>query len=273
MTIFDWLPSALLIIALWLARKAILARVSASVQHGFDHKLEVVKHEIRNREAEIAAIRQSLIDVTGSRQNAVDERKLRAVDELWKGLVALRRYGAGVANMLAPLKLDKVVTELHDPRMKTFLETVFGSVMSMEEFGKDTDLLRAQEAQPWVHPMAWATFTTYSAVVGIVLLQGHSLKVGIDPRGFFSQEKLDELVSQTFPESDIDFTHLHNAVLPIVLERLESRLLEELQLSISGDDADEETAERARRLNSLAASVIADVSGRKKGEMDQASVS
>ena len=58
--------------------------------------------------------------------------------------------------------------------------------------------------------------------------------------------------------------YLHNAVLPIVLERLESRLLEELQLSISGDDADEETAARARRLNSLAASVIADVSGRKK---------
>ena len=270
MTVFDWIPSVLLALALWLGRNAIVTHVRAGVQHGFDQKLEFIKHEIRNRETELAAIRQTLIDVSGSRQNAVEVRKLQAVDELWKGLVALRRSGAGVANMLAPLKLDNIVAELKDPRMNRFLETIFGSAVSMEEFGKDTELLRAQEAQPWVHPMAWATFSTYSAVVGIVLLQAHALKLGFDPRNFFSQEKVDELVSQTFVESDFKLTSMRNMVLPILLEQLELRLLKELRSSISGEEADQETAERARRLSSLAANVIADVSGRSKAELAQA---
>lgn len=50
----NWVPAlsttSLLAIALWLARKLIITRLSHSVQHEFDVKIEAIRSEMRRKE-------------------------------------------------------------------------------------------------------------------------------------------------------------------------------------------------------------------------------
>ena len=99
-----WFPSltttALFAAALWLGRKVISTRLTKSVEHEFNKKLESVrsqmrdseerlKAELRTKEAEIAALRSGALTALASRQMAMDNRRLEAIDQLWASVTAL----------------------------------------------------------------------------------------------------------------------------------------------------------------------------------------
>ena len=260
MTIFEVVLLGIVAIMLLFGRTIIQAGVKAGVQHGFDKQLEAIKAEFQERAMETAATRQSILDGSGAHQRAVEARRLQAVDEIWKGLLVLKRHGTWAASVLSRLKIENVVPELDDPRTRTFVDTMFGSSVRPDEMGRDPDLAGAQQAQPWALPMAWATFAAYEAVVGAVVLQAQMLKLGLDPKQFYSQEKVDELVDLVLQGKNLKkITPLSNAILPQLLRYLESTLLEELRGSISGGHVDRQTVDRAKRVVELAAEVSVDV--------------
>ena len=91
MELIPWLPAltttGLLAAALWLGRELISNRLTKSVQHDFDKKIESVradlraseerfKAELREKEAEIAALRSGALSVLASRHAALDKRRL-----------------------------------------------------------------------------------------------------------------------------------------------------------------------------------------------------
>ena len=210
-------------------------------------------------------MRQSILDTSSAHQRAVEERRLQAVDDLWKGLLVLKRHGAWPASVLSFLKMEEIVVELTDPRMQKFIDVMFTSLpAAVEEMGKDPDLRRAQQVQLWGPPMAWATFAAYEAVVGMVLFQAHSLRLGLDPRQYYNEGKVNELVDLVLQDKGPKLTPLQNAVLPNLLGHLESRLFDELRGSMSGDQADRQTAGRAKRASDLAAEVSTEI---RKGQV------
>ena len=103
--ILDWLAtaiptSALTIILLWLCRGLIETRLTKSVQHEFDKKIESVKSDLRNSEtslqatiraseAQLDALRSGALTGIVSRQSVIDKRRVEAVDQLWAGILAI----------------------------------------------------------------------------------------------------------------------------------------------------------------------------------------
>jgi len=100
-----WIPSltvsGLLGVALWLSRSIIETRLRASVQGEFDAKLEVLKGDIRSseerlgarlreKEAELEALRSGALSAMTSRQVVLDNRRLEAVDQLWSAYTELK---------------------------------------------------------------------------------------------------------------------------------------------------------------------------------------
>ena len=109
-----WLASlsttGLLVAVLWLLRKWIAVRLTSSVQHEFNAKIqelqsrlrsseEKLKARIREKEAEIAALRGGALSVLASRQVALDKRRLQAVDQLWESVNSLGPARAIAASM------------------------------------------------------------------------------------------------------------------------------------------------------------------------------
>jgi hypothetical protein len=75
-------------------RHFILAVISKGVQHGFDVKIENVRIELRNneerfkselrdKESEIARLRNSVLSGNASRQSMLDKRRFEAVEKIW----------------------------------------------------------------------------------------------------------------------------------------------------------------------------------------------
>jgi hypothetical protein len=98
MSALSWLPAvsttSLLVLALWLFRSLIATRLTASVKHEFDEKIETLKTELRkseksfkadlrSKESEIEALRSGALSGLVSRQAALDARRIQAVDQLW----------------------------------------------------------------------------------------------------------------------------------------------------------------------------------------------
>jgi hypothetical protein len=120
MDLIDWIPAvsttSLLAGALWLMRSLIITRLTQSVQHEFNEKLEILrtdlrkneelfKAELRAKDAQIELLRSGAISGLASRQAALDRRRIEAVDQIWSAVVALAPAKTASAWM-APINFD-----------------------------------------------------------------------------------------------------------------------------------------------------------------------
>jgi len=104
MTLLDWVPAisttSVFAAGLWLLRSVISVRLTASVQHEFAKKAEMLKTTLRNseesfkadlrsKETQIESLRSGALAGIASRQAALDARRILAVDQIWSAVQAL----------------------------------------------------------------------------------------------------------------------------------------------------------------------------------------
>ena len=204
----DWFPAltttSLLVIALWFGRKLIATRLTKSVQHEFDTKLEslraklkeneeLFKAELRTKEAEIASLRSGAMTAMASRQIALDKRRLEAVDQLWSAFTALLP-AKGLTLMLAPFDFDKVVEEsARDPKLRE----AFAMLENLND-PKKIDSINAIRERPFVSPMAWAIFSAYQSIVMQGVAKYALIKSGIG-KNFLDKDAIAKLVKAALP--------------------------------------------------------------------------
>ena len=122
MQLTDWIPAltttGLLSLALWLSRALITARLTRSVQHEFDEKLEKLKAEFRatektleaslaQRSAELESLRAGALSGITSRRALLDKRRLEAIDQLWGTLIA-NQSARSLAMTMSVMKLGNL---------------------------------------------------------------------------------------------------------------------------------------------------------------------
>jgi len=250
-----WLPAlgttGAFALVVWLARNLIANRLTKSVQHEFDVKLTAIQSTLREREAELSSVRQTVLSAITSNQGIVDKRRLEAADHLWEGFLSARKLLWAVY-ILSVLKIDAIFQELKNPKMQEFVEDITKPLDSTALTGEAA--WNAQKSQPWVSPMAWALYAAYSVVIQYAYLIFISLKSGLpNPQSYMSRDKMIEMLRTALPDLEVDWDKLSEVLLPNVLEALELKLLREIQDFISGRQVDAETLDRARRISNLAA--------------------
>lgn len=139
MTIYDWIPAisttTLLVVAGWLMRSLITTRLTKSVQHEFDAKLEALRTEhrkseesfkadLRAKDAQIELLRNGAISGLASRQAALDKRRIEAVDHLWSAVTELAP-AKGASSWMATIKFDAAVKEAErNPKFRQVFEVL-----------------------------------------------------------------------------------------------------------------------------------------------------
>lgn len=238
-------------LVVWLARNLIANRLTKSVQHEFDVKLAAIQSTLREREAELSAVRQTVLSAMASNQGILDKRRFEAVDHLWEGFLSVRKLLWAV-HVLSVLKVDVISQEVKNPNVQAFLEVITKPLDSTVLTGEA--VWNAQKSQPWVSPMAWALYAAYSVIIQYAYLTLFGLKNRLpNPQRYMSRDKIIEMLRTALPDFKIDWDQLSDVVLPNVIEALEMKLLKEIQDFISGRQADADTLDRARRISNLAA--------------------
>jgi hypothetical protein len=254
----NWIPAitstGLLAVVLWLLRNLISTRLKSSVRHEFDEKLEDVRSEHRKqeshiraelqaREAELAALRSTVMSGMSGRQVEIDKRKLHAIDQLWDSVVTLAPARALAAN-LSVLNIDAVADRVQrDQKVQQFIE-----MLGLGIDAKQIDYVSASKARPFISPMVWATYSALQAVAGHALLQWHAIKNGLDPKGLVDEQKVTTLIKTALPNfSDILDKYGSRAWFH-TLEPLENQLIVEVQRMLAGKDDDKARLERAAEI-------------------------
>lgn len=267
MELLPWLPAftttGLLAAVLWLGRELISARLGKSVQHEFDKKIESVradlrateerfKAQLREKEAEIAALRGGALSVLASRHAALDKRRLEAVDQLWSAFNALAP-ARGIAATMAVIKFESAAKHAErDPKARQFFEMIGGAFDA-----KSMDLSGAAKARPFVSPMAWAVYSAIQAVTMHSVMRLQVLKGGLGTSDYADHKAIEKLVVAALPHYSDYLEKNGPAVYYYVLEALDARLLAEVQSMLSGAESDKASLERAaeiiRQANALQA--------------------
>src|SRR5688500_11532375 len=204
MALNDWPPaittSGLLATALWLGRSLIITRLTKSVGHEFDKKIEALRSQLREgeerlkadlraKEIEIAALRNGAMTALASRQIAIDKRRLEAVDQLWSAVTILAS-ARGVVAQMGVINFDEAAKEAeHNPQVRDMFQ-IIGSGFDL----KNLNLEEAAKARPFVSPMVWATYSAIVAITMHAVLRLYALRSGGGTYKTIKNDAVDKLV-------------------------------------------------------------------------------
>lgn len=255
MDFLNWIPAlsmtSLLAFVLWLMRSVIATRLTRSVQHEFDKKMEIVRAELRKNEevfkaelrakdVQIEVLRSGAISALASRQAALDKRRIEAVEQLWSAVVELAPAKSASATM-AMVKFETAakITE-KNPQLRKIFETVGGN-LDLKQFKG------ANAARPFVSDMSWAIFSAYQAILLFAVMQVQFLVIGVgeDMTDAVNADAVSKVVQAVLPHQTEYLNKYGSAGFHYLLDELESRLLKELQNMLKGEEADKASIEQA----------------------------
>lgn len=239
---------------IFIARNWLIARISKSVQHGFDVKIEDVraelrrneekfKSDLRDKESEISILRNNVLSGRAGRQSLLDRRRFEAVERVWTAVNDMARYKA-LASMMAVLKFKEVAKRAKDPGMQQFLGVVESVAPKAKEF-KNV----ARDEQPFLPELAWAYFSAYTTILISSFLRFQVLKIGLDdPDELMSNTSTQKILKAALPQFGEFIEKNQPETYYYLLDEIERSLLLELRKILEGKDADHATVARAKEI-------------------------
>jgi hypothetical protein len=267
MAIYDWIPAITTTTlaggALWLLRNLIVTRLTNSVEHEFNEKIERLradlreaderlKASLREKEAEISVLRSGALNALSSRQIAIDKRRLEAIDQLWLAFQSLNGAQA-ISTSLSVIKFEEAAKRAeNDPKLRQFFESI-GAGFDQ----KSIDHASAAKARPYVSAMAWATYSAYMSICMNAVMRWHILRFGMGTNDFANNDAINKLITAALP----GYTEYLEKVGPdgyhYILDALESKLLNEIENMLKGAEADQASIEQAAEIIRRSNAVIA----------------
>lgn len=246
----NWGPAlsttALLGAALWLLRKMILARLTASVNHEFNEKIEEVRADLKRKEEEISSLRAGALSAMTSRKVALDQRRLLAVEQIWAATMEIART-KHISGLMAIVKYENSMQEAEkNPRFREIFE-VMGGGFDLAKL----DLSGANKARPFLSPMVWAYFSAYQAIAMQAVAKWQALRRGVNAPDIFDRDSVRKLVTAALPHRQEYIENVGDAAYYYLLEELEELLLTELRSNIDNEELDRRNVDRAAKIVEL----------------------
>lgn len=267
MQLLDWFPSltttGLLAAGLWFGRNLLLTRLTKSVEHEFNTKLEALrsqlreseerfKAELRTKETEIAALRGGAMTALATRQMSLDKRRLEAVDQLWYAVATLGP-AKSVSAMMSRIKFEVAAKEAEsNPRAREAFE-----LMGFGFDPKTLDLAGAMKARPFVTPMVWAKYSALVAANMSAVTRWQLLKSGLGNKGLIDNESINKLLKLALPHQSAFIDEYGPDGYYHLLEELEGSLLTELDAMLAGAQTDRASLQQAAEILKISNEVLA----------------
>jgi hypothetical protein len=225
--------------ALWLSRNLIFTRLTNSVRHEYDTKLENLKADLQAKASQIDALRSGVLSGVTTRQAAIFQRRLAAIEQLWDAVVSLGP-AKSVSAWMAVVKFEAAAKEAaKNPRFRE----MFSMIGSIDLNSLPTD--QALRTRPFVSPLVWAYYSAYQAIVLHAVVRLIMLKNGIDMVEVIDTKNVTELVKVALPHHVQYIEKYGPGAFHYLLEELENNLLAAFQLMLKGDESDQDTLEKA----------------------------
>lgn len=240
------------------AREWITSRVKGSIEHEYAQKLETYKakltaeHDIalerlRADAARQMATRDSAMDNFAAARNAAYERRLNAIDVLWKGVLMLRERRPQIVflldNILVPQEYPEVFT---NPRFRPLLDALSTDDL-MLKINKASEEI--EQHRPFMGELLYSYFWAYRALVGRTAFLVEKGRDGGKLQEWFDDPGYRTLVSAVLTKGEIDAVNARGiGKLETTQQLLEGKILTSANKLISGEESAASGLEQARNI-------------------------
>ncbi|MFZ2632947.1 MAG: hypothetical protein WA081_16280 [Desulfosalsimonadaceae bacterium] len=250
----DWIPAisttSLLAFALFLFRNLIKTRLTNSVSHAYNEKIEKLRTELRQKEEtlkadlrakenQIEALRSGALSSVANRQAIIFERQIKAIETLWDSILSLGPAKA-VSAWMAFIKFETAAkSAAQNPKTREMF-SMLGNVDL-----NNIQTSQAEKTRPFISPIAWAYYSAYQAIVLHAVMRLQILKNGIDDVDVIDTEKVTNLVKVALPHQ-VEFIEKYDpSAFHFLLEELEGKILFAFERMLKGEDADKDILQKA----------------------------
>ena len=270
----DWIPAfastSLFAVILWLCRNWISTRLTYSIQHEYNSDIEKLradlkkseerfKLELQAKEAQIESIRHGALSGLERRHSLLFERRLKAVEELWKAVTELQPAKL-TCELMGIIKFEEAAKHAaKDPKTRLLFESVDIGKFDLTK----ADIKGARLSRPFLSPMAWAYYSAYTSIIVYAKMQIEALKRGVDSK-YFDEEPSKKLVKTALPHYNDLIDKYGTAAYHLFLDELENKILDEIGITLKGDEWSKESIKQAADIVEQSEKVINSVEAAKK---------
>jgi hypothetical protein len=256
------LSSSALVAALhFLTREWLTTRLTNSIRHEYDQKLEVFKADLKAKsdvalvqltaDLERNATQISVAHASFSEgQKAAMARRLQAVDELWRWVVKFRKDRPAILGFLSLLSDDELRAQDTQNRVSEYTVGVkWESFLPLV----NSDI---EATRPYIGEQAWATVWAYRAImlrISYLALEARSdlsLLHWVSDQGI-----LDILSAVVTPEEFKEYSGLRVGRIGWITTNMEAKILSAAHGVISGEQLGTASLKQAMELQKMAANL------------------
>ncbi|MHC1752103.1 hypothetical protein [Humidesulfovibrio sp.] len=258
MSWYEWFPaistSVLLGVAMSIAGLLLRTRLTKSVQHEFDRKIEDLRNvlrkdeesfraDLKSKESQIEALRNGVLTSKAKRQEMLDERRIEAATQLWSALVALGS-AKGFSAAMSVFKFENALREsATNDRFRGSISAMFGDFDKLVPQSNEISKVR-----PFVSSIAWALFSAYQTIILYDFSRLKMLQSGLDMPELLDHASVSKIVVAALPHQAAYVERVGGGVYYFLLDELESRLLEEVNRMLQGSENDIEAVAQSAKI-------------------------
>lgn len=264
--IMEWLPAisttSLFSLIVWLSRNVIITRLTNSVRHEYDKKIEDVRSDLRRKEEEIKselklkeiqiqALQSGALSGVSNRQVAIFEKQVKAIESIWDTIISLGPAKV-LSNQLQVIKFESALKEAAtNPKAREMFSMMSNVNIENIEFDK------ANKARPFVSALSWAYYSAYKSIVMHAVIKMKMLQTGVDNADILNNEHVINLIKTVLPHQ-VPLIEKHGVeAIHYLLDELEEKLLLSFQLTLKGEELDKENIEMALKIIKNSESLMA----------------
>ncbi len=240
------------------------AAIEKTLQSRFDAGLESLKADyrlqeeqlradLRSRDNDLESLRRNALSGAAARQVIIDKRQIEALERVWAS-VAERRPQKLLLSQMQILNLDAIrkaistAPEREQAATKEFLATM-SQLVGIDGMKPLSDITLDK---PFIDPLIWSLYTTYTSLLAYGWVHFKALKEGIDNKNFLKgPDDLIAIIKKVLPHQAGFLDQDGESGLFHLGEELEDKLLATIRDVLDGRQLDEAAIKRSHEIVQL----------------------
>jgi len=205
---------------------------------------------LRSNQAETQLLLKDTISTISSSQSLLQERRVEAVDKLWKAILAMKQH-------YSPITFFFTITLPHEYRAALSNSAIFEGLREIDDeyiTNPPSEVAETEKLRPYLGETLWLHFFVYRAILGRLAVLVKWLKEDKDV-GDWRQDSGIQQHLKVVLEKD-EFSNLMNLSpmdIYYALNILDSKALKEISFILSGRKSSLESFENSKELRKMLA--------------------
>lgn len=181
------------------------------------------------------------------------ERRLNAIDRIWRGVLALRNNAPQLMMLLDIITVDEYKGLTADPRLKDFA----GDLSENRIAAMIPDKL-IEETRPYIGERLWSLFVAYQAVTLRVLFLIHLAQTQHTKVAWFDDPGVRQLLAVALSQEELaEFDSARFGKISLLRRLMDSKIIQAATRVVSGEEFGAEAMRQAREILAATAALVA----------------